>query len=64
MEKIETYINPKTILEYLEETEEISASQYQNFVEYLEVDFHEWLKSNLHTFLMNQDTSETQNQDR
>jgi len=56
MEKIKTIINLKTIREFLkEESENYSEQQLQEFVEYLEIDFYDWLRSNLNSFLLDRE---------
>jgi succinate dehydrogenase flavin-adding protein (antitoxin of CptAB toxin-antitoxin module) len=56
MEKVKTFINLKTIREFLkEESENYSEQQLREFVEYLEIDFYDWLKSNLNSFLLNRE---------
>jgi succinate dehydrogenase flavin-adding protein (antitoxin of CptAB toxin-antitoxin module) len=56
MEKVKTFINLESIKEFLkEESENFSEQQLQEFVKYLEVDFYDWLGSNLNSFLLNQE---------
>jgi hypothetical protein len=56
MEKVKTFINLKTIREFLkEESENYSEQQLREFVEYLEIDFYDWLKSNLNSFLLDRE---------
>ncbi len=56
MEKVKTIINLKTIREFLkEESENFSEQQLREFVEYLEVDFYDWLRSNLNSFLLDRE---------
>lgn len=56
MEKVKTCINLKSIWDFLkEESENFSEQQLQEFVKYLEVDFYDWLRSNLNSFLLEQE---------
>ncbi len=56
MEKIKTFINLDSIEEFLrEESENFSEQQLEEFVKYLEADFYDWLRSNLNSFLLNQE---------
>jgi succinate dehydrogenase flavin-adding protein (antitoxin of CptAB toxin-antitoxin module) len=56
MEKVKTFINLKTIREFLkEESENYSERQLQEFVEYLEIDFYDWLRGNLNSFLLDRE---------
>jgi|YNPBryulayer2012_1023412.scaffolds.fasta_scaffold135090_1 hypothetical protein len=56
MEKVKTFINLKTIREFLkEESENYSEQQLQEFVDYLEIDFYDWLRGNLNYFLLNRE---------
>lgn len=55
MEKIETFISLKSIKDFLkEESDSFSQQQFQDFVNYLEIDFYDWLKANLDSFLIHQ----------
>jgi succinate dehydrogenase flavin-adding protein (antitoxin of CptAB toxin-antitoxin module) len=56
MEKVKTIINLKTIREFLkEESENFSEKELREFVEYLEIDFYDWLRSNLNSFLLDRE---------
>jgi hypothetical protein len=56
MEKVKTFINLKTIREFLkEESENYSEQQLQEFVDYLEIDFYDWLRGNLNSFLLDRE---------
>ena len=54
MEKIETFISLENIKDFLkEESDSFSEQQFQEFVNYLEIDFYDWLKTNLDSFTKN-----------
>lgn len=53
MEKIDTIINIDEIKEFLTENlEDLPENEHEDFVRYLEVDFYDWLQSNLNSFLL------------
>ncbi len=52
MEQITSYINFEEIVEFVKEQEDYTSEQDLNaFVEYLEIDFHDWLRTNWNKYL-------------